>query len=112
MASQRSVPELPPQVARHVRALEVALARKIAGKDATKQIADAIAASVRAADALARLDESFTTFSATMPQVIGQRIRGLRQDAGYTQAQLAEAMTRVGFRWQRMTVTEVEKDTE
>lgn len=43
--------------------------------------------------------------------LIAERARRLREDAGWTQAQVAEAMTRLGFKWTRVTVAEVELGT-
>lgn len=40
--------------------------------------------------------------------VVAANMRALRIEAGWTQAAVAEAMTRVGFDWKRITVAEVE----
>lgn len=41
-------------------------------------------------------------------QMISRRLRRLRDDAGWTQKQLAEAMQRAGHNWKQVTVAEVE----
>jgi transcriptional regulator with XRE-family HTH domain len=41
-------------------------------------------------------------------QVVAENIRRLRQQAGWTQAKLANAMSKSGFNWTRVTVAEVE----
>lgn len=48
--------------------------------------------------------ELTTTFTGT----ISDHIRQLRKEAGWTQAELADAMAQLGFRWRRVTVAEVE----
>jgi transcriptional regulator with XRE-family HTH domain len=40
---------------------------------------------------------------------IGENVKHHREDVGWTQTQLAAAMTRVGFDWKRITVAEVER---
>lgn len=42
------------------------------------------------------------------PQAIAENVRRLREQAGWTQAQLAQAMRKAGFGWTRVTVTEAE----
>jgi DNA-binding XRE family transcriptional regulator len=41
-------------------------------------------------------------------RILGQRLRALREDAGMTQAQLAEAMTRWGFSLHQTTIGKIE----
>jgi len=50
----------------------------------------------------------WTTFEASFGQIIGENVKALREEAGWTQAQLAEAMTRLGFDWKRITMAEAE----
>jgi transcriptional regulator with XRE-family HTH domain len=40
--------------------------------------------------------------------VVAANVRALRLEAGWTQGQVAEVMTRAGFDWKRITVAEVE----
>src|SRR5262249_31938080 len=43
-----------------------------------------------------------------MQSEIATNLSALREEAGWTQAQLAQAMTDLGFDWKRITVAEVE----
>jgi len=49
-----------------------------------------------------------TTEVVGFTEVIASHVRGHRQAAGWTQERLAEAMSRLGFGWKRLTVVEVE----
>lgn len=42
------------------------------------------------------------------PKIIAENVRRLREEAGWTQIQLAQAMRKSGFSWGRVTVTEAE----
>ncbi len=42
------------------------------------------------------------------PQAIAENVRRLREQAGWTQERLAQAMRKAGFSWTRVTVTEAE----
>jgi transcriptional regulator with XRE-family HTH domain len=44
-----------------------------------------------------------------MTQEIANHLRDLRVQSGWTQADLAEAMSRLGFDWKRITVAEAER---
>ncbi len=46
-----------------------------------------------------------------LPTIVAENLRALRDEAGWTQAQLAESMTQMGFEWKRITVAEVENTT-
>jgi transcriptional regulator with XRE-family HTH domain len=43
-----------------------------------------------------------------LQSTVAKNIAALREEAGWTQAQLAEAVTELGFDWKRVTVAEVE----
>lgn len=45
----------------------------------------------------------------TFAEAVSRSVRNLRETAGYRQQDLADRMSRNGFPWQRLTVTEVEK---
>src|SRR4051812_30690009 len=49
--------------------------------------------------------------ASTIHQVVGGNVRRLREEAELTQARVAEAMSRLGFDWKRITVTQVEAAT-
>jgi len=46
--------------------------------------------------------------SASFAEIIGDNVRVLREEAEWSQEQLALAMERAGFAWKRLTVTQVE----
>lgn len=48
------------------------------------------------------------TDSRTVAEEIAHRVRDLRSQSRWSQAQLAAEMSDLGFRWRRMTVTEIE----
>ncbi len=52
-----------------------------------------------------------TPFTASFRDTIGSNLRALRVEAEWTQVQLAESMTTLGFDWKRITVAEVEAAT-
>jgi hypothetical protein len=91
------------------------------------EIADALAAMARGEDRhaalLAAVDKAtrtalveagthgldpWRTFSETFRGIIGDNVKKLRLEAQWTQAQLGEAMTHLGFDWKRITVAEIE----
>lgn len=43
-------------------------------------------------------------------RILGQRLRALREEAGMTQAQLAEAMTRQGFEFHQTMIGKIERN--
>ena len=45
---------------------------------------------------------------ANYDQIIAENVRALRDEANLTQVQVAEAMSRLGFDWKRVTVTLIE----
>lgn len=42
--------------------------------------------------------------------VVGTNVKAVREEAGWTQARLAESMTEIGFNWKRITVAEAESN--
>lgn len=48
----------------------------------------------------------------TLSTEVGQNIKRLRDQAGWTQQRLAEAMSDLGWKWRRVTVAEVESSEE
>lgn len=110
MARPRSR-QIPPAVRDQLDAAADALAAVGEGADVVNEVYRAVDAAVRAASVHARRREQgqwSTTFAASFAQIIGENLKGLRTEAGWTQAQLAQAMAQIGFPWQRVTVAEVE----
>jgi hypothetical protein len=101
----------PAEVRPHLDAVDHALGKLSRGQDAELELHRAVDAALRSALASAarHRDSSWTRpFSATFGQVIGQNIKAHRNEAGWTQADLAAAMARMGFAWKRITLAEVE----
>jgi transcriptional regulator with XRE-family HTH domain len=48
---------------------------------------------------------------STFPEIVGSNVKRVREEAELTQAKVAEAMSRVGFDWKRITVTQIEAAT-
>ena len=72
----------------------------------------ALDAGLQAAVALARRKQqtSWTRpLEASFTEIVAFNLRNLRLEAEWTQQQLAEAMTAIGFTWARETVVEVER---
>src|SRR5436853_4185880 len=87
---------LPQPVAAHVDAHRDALARIASGEDRTEQALQSADAAVRAAWAHADANEetsAWEVFTATFTQIISERLAETRRDAGWTQVQLADAMS-------------------
>ncbi len=106
--------DLPNEVRSSITELTSALTEIVAGKNTAKALAEVRSAAERAVDAARAARED----NAEQPEwqgviqfqeVIGKRLRAAREMAGRTQAQLAEAMTRLAFNWKRITVAEVER---
>lgn len=112
MSAKRTSARLP-ELEPHLKAIAEALAAIGRGEDpephltAVYREADS---AVRAASHLAqRGGVSWDSpLSATFADIIGGNIRSVRVEAQWSQEELAQAMTGVGFSWKRLTVTEVE----
>jgi transcriptional regulator with XRE-family HTH domain len=109
--------QLPAEVREHLDVLEDLAWRLAAGRPLADGLVDdadqAYERTIRAAiDAGSskrqRLDPGYTARILGWNQVIAENVRRLREQAGWTQSALAEAMTKAGFRWSRVTVAEVE----
>jgi transcriptional regulator with XRE-family HTH domain len=99
-------------VATQVEALTSALLAITEGQDKTLEAAQAFDAAVKGSWSAAKANppgDPWSTFSASFNGIVGGRIRELRDEAGWTQAQLAAAMEPY-FKWGRVTVAEVETD--
>lgn len=56
-----------------------------------------------------RTPDPIPPFATTFREVIGDHLRELRKEAGWTQRQVSDAMTQAGFEWNRTTCAEVER---
>jgi transcriptional regulator with XRE-family HTH domain len=104
---------LDPALAEYVAAFARELERLSRGEDAgdrLQQVHDEAvqAAYERAIDRGGNADASLGSWSLSAG--VADNIRNLRDKSGWTQAQLADAMTEIGFKWKRITVAEVEGD--
>jgi len=103
---------LPKEVRRHLEVLEDALRRTLEGAP-TYEVSDDVLRAAENAHAAAQtgatprddLKHNVVTFGS----LIADRLRRLRDEAGWTQTRLAEAMTEQGFDWKRITVAEIER---
>ncbi len=103
--------KLPESVRSKLDALGVSLEAIVDGEDRTGEVGEAVDAAVRAALAESRkrrYGSWSTPFSASFAEIIAERLKTLRSDAGWTQAQLAEAMHLYFPTWGRVTVAQVE----
>ena len=106
MAQQRK--RLPQDVAVHIDVQRDALAAIASGEDRTKDVTDATDAAVRAA--WAHADEQASTskvVTASFDKIISTRLKETRAESGWTQAQLADAMSPYAS-WGRFTIAEIE----
>jgi transcriptional regulator with XRE-family HTH domain len=110
-ADQPGRRELPASTQRSIRDFEDALGRLHNGEDAHDAVAAAVDAAVRSATPRSRSYDDPFQLATDLLTVVADNLRELREEAGWTQAQLAEAMQRAGFDWKRITVTEIEGTT-
>jgi transcriptional regulator with XRE-family HTH domain len=89
--------------------IERVLRRVADGEDAQEELAAAVDGAFRSAAAQA-LDTPFDPYTPAtdIGSVVADNLRSLRNESGWTQAQVAEAMTSRGFDWKRVTVAEIE----
>jgi transcriptional regulator with XRE-family HTH domain len=114
---ERSRKQLPAEVRQHLGVLEDVAWRLAAGRppadglvdDADRAYEQTIRAAIDAGSSKRqRLAPGHVGRVLGWNQVIAENARRLREQAGWTQAALAEAMSKAGFRWTRVTVAEVE----
>ncbi len=105
----------PPELSPHLDAIGRAWVGISSGLEVDrhrKALAKAQDAGLQAAVGLAKRKRgvSFTSpGESSYPEIIAENIRNLRLEAGWTQQQLADAMTAIGFTWARETAVEVER---
>lgn len=111
---KRGLGALPAEVRKHVEVLVDALASTAQGAPVHEVVDDvdrAVEEAFYAARALGeqkQLGVHVKHRTVEFADVIADRLRRRRLEAGWTQADLADAMTRLGFSWKRITVAEVE----
>lgn len=113
--SARSRKTPPPEVEAYVTRMTDALTAMSEGEDQRDALYRALDGAVRAAAArhsspLAGMSH-WTTFEASFSEVIGENLKAIREESGWTQAGVAEVMVSLGFDWKRITYAEVEACT-
>jgi transcriptional regulator with XRE-family HTH domain len=106
--------DLPPTVREHAQVFLERLARLCQSEheDAVGLRQDIQLAALQAANAAnAEANKSRQHLPTTyeLQKFVGMNIKRLRDSAGWTQDELAQAMTTLGFDWKRITVAEVER---
>lgn len=117
MADKES-PEMPEQVREHVDLLVEGLSQLASGAE-LQEVAEnldrvyeaARDAAGTAGEVKRQRETQVTRRVVAFSELIAEHLRGRRTEVGWTQAQLAQAMTRLGFDWKRQTVAEVEIGT-
>jgi len=111
-ARSRKTP--PPEIEGYVTQITNALIEMSKGEDHLAALYRAMDGAIRTATRLynpvagmSRL----TTCEASFGQIIGENVKALREEAGWTQAEVAESMVSLGFDWKRITYAEVEAAT-
>jgi transcriptional regulator with XRE-family HTH domain len=110
-------PRLPAGVRQHVDVLEDRLRQLTEGapvREVGTDLDRAYQQAFHAAEDAGRehkYDDRHTAAIRDFGEIVADNLRRLRNDAGWTQAQLAEAMSGVGYDWKRITVAEVEGAT-
>ena len=104
---------LPPEVRKELEVFEDALARASAGAAVGDVVKDVDLAAERAFRAALRAGEGKgpsrvnINRSVDFGAMVADKVRRLYEGSGWTQAQLAECMSSMGFSWKRVTVAEV-----
>jgi transcriptional regulator with XRE-family HTH domain len=104
----------PPEVGVYVEKIQSALARLSRGDQSESQVRDlhqAFDGAIRAAAQIAVRDHGSQwkrPGSATFAQILGENLKALRIESGWSQDRLATAMAALGFKWKRVTCAEVE----
>jgi transcriptional regulator with XRE-family HTH domain len=102
------------ELERRLVALNRALVRLSEGENVHAIVDQTIDAALREANRqFAEADVAETDWVGTWSYgaLIAENLRNLRDDAQWTQSQIANAMARAGFDWKRITVAEVEGGT-
>ena len=111
-ARSRKTPS--PEIEGYVNQIADALTEMNEGEDHLAELYRAVDGAVRTVSAsespVAGMSR-WTTFEASFGQIIGENVKALREEAGWTQAGVAEAMVSLGFDWKRITYAEVEAST-
>ncbi len=117
-AALSKTPPLPAEVQRALDELALQLhtvateGRGYWGAPGRGGLVDTLAAAYSAAVAARQPEESGELSRiVNFGELIAERIRRAREDAGWTQAQLAQAMAAAGADWKRITVAEAEAGT-
>jgi len=105
---------LPPEIGAYLEQIQSALLSLSRGERSESRIRDlhqTFDGAIRAAAHIADRDhESPWTRagSATFAQILGENVKALRNESGWSQERLANAMSALGFKWKRVTCAEVE----
>jgi transcriptional regulator with XRE-family HTH domain len=111
----RRVEDLPTDAREHVQVLLDRLASLSEGglervgallDDVDQAVAEAVNACRREG---LRNTTTWTAEVRDMWTFVGENVKALRDKAGWTQAEVTKAMTRLGFKWSRITTAEVER---
>jgi DNA-binding XRE family transcriptional regulator len=98
----------PPEIVAHLNEIADALTCLSRGEDSEAALYRAVDNAVRTASDLAEPEQSEWSVAYSFAQLIARNVAKLRREAGWTQEQLASAMSRLDFSWQRVTVAEIE----
>jgi transcriptional regulator with XRE-family HTH domain len=109
-AKSRNTP--PPEIKGYVADISAALTAISEGEDRQDDLYRALDGAVRTAAKLGRPVTAGSTWSqaleATFGDIIGDNVKALRNEAGWSQAAVAEAMASLGFDWKRITMAQTE----
>lgn len=111
MATKRRALALPPEADELYEAIGEqveAIATGSASAWSFQKFQEAMARLYVAASSARVDDERDESRVVTFNEIISERVRRARTDAGWTQEQLADAMSQAGHDWKRVTVAEVE----
>jgi transcriptional regulator with XRE-family HTH domain len=104
----------PPEVGEYLEKIQQALTGLSRGEQSESRLRDlhqAFDGAVRAAAHVAERDHASPwkrPGSATFGQILGENLKALRTESGWSQVRLATAMAALGFKWKRVTCAEVE----
>ena len=110
--SPRSRNTPPPEIEPFITEITHALTVMATGEDDQEALYRAVDGAVRTAASLGHPATATSPWSkapeVSFGEIIGSNIKALRDEAGWTQAQVAEAMTSLGFDWKRITMAQTE----